>query len=60
MREKDPDLPQSVEGGAPDNPLGPFGIYLSWLAYLIHGTHNTTKIGRKSSARAATVSITST
>lgn len=50
MREKDPDLPQRVEGGAPDNPLGPFGIYLSWPAYLIHGTHDTRKIGRKSSA----------
>lgn len=50
MRAKDPDLPQRVEGGAPDNPLGPFGIYLSWPAYLIHGTHDTRKIGRKSSA----------
>ncbi|VDS10856.1 putative L,D-transpeptidase ErfK/SrfK precursor [Paracoccus haematequi] len=49
MREKDPNLPQRVEGGDPSNPLGPYGLYLSWPAYLIHGTHDTRKIGRKSS-----------
>ena len=38
-----------VEGGAPDNPLGVRGLYLSWPAYLIHGTHDTRKIGRRSS-----------
>jgi lipoprotein-anchoring transpeptidase ErfK/SrfK len=25
-------------------------MYLSWPAYLIHGTHDTRKIGRKSSS----------
>lgn len=50
MRRRDPSLPQSVAGGAPDNPLGPFALYLSWPAYLIHGTHDTRKIGRKASS----------
>ncbi|WP_313138078.1 L,D-transpeptidase [Paracoccus jeotgali] len=49
MRKKDPSLPQRVEGGVPENPLGARGLYLSWPAYLIHGTHDTRKIGRKSS-----------
>lgn len=49
MRERDPSLPQRVEGGVPENPLGVRGLYLSWPAYLIHGTHDTRKIGRKSS-----------
>ena len=50
MREKDPNLPQRVEGGAPENPLGEYGLYLAWPAYLVHGTHDTRKIGRKSSS----------
>lgn len=50
MRRRDPSLPQSVAGGDPDNPLGPFALYLSWPAYLIHGTHDTRKIGRRSSS----------
>ena len=50
MRERDPSLPQRVEGGAADNPLGIHALYLSWPAYLIHGTHDTRKIGRKSSS----------
>lgn len=50
MRERDPSLPQRVEGGATDNPLGVYALYLSWPAYLIHGTHDTRKIGRKSSS----------
>src|SRR6056297_29569 len=33
----------------PDNPLGTHAMYLSWPAYLIHGTHDTRKIGRPSS-----------
>ena len=41
-------LPQRVAGG-PDNPLGVRALYLSWPAYLIHGTHDTRKIGRQSS-----------
>jgi lipoprotein-anchoring transpeptidase ErfK/SrfK len=33
----------------PDNPLGTHAMYLGWPAYLIHGTHDTRKIGRPSS-----------
>lgn len=33
----------------PENPLGTHALYFSWPAYLIHGTHDTRKIGRKSS-----------
>lgn len=33
----------------PENPLGTHAMYLDWPAYLIHGTHDTRKIGRKSS-----------
>jgi L,D-transpeptidase ErfK/SrfK len=33
----------------PDNPLGTHAMYLSWPAYIIHGTHDTRKIGRPSS-----------
>ncbi|MDO5528274.1 MAG: L,D-transpeptidase [Paracoccus sp. (in: a-proteobacteria)] len=50
MRSRDPSLPAQVAGGAPDNPLGPFALYLSWPAYLVHGTHDTRKIGRRSSS----------
>ncbi|MFD0978713.1 L,D-transpeptidase [Tropicimonas aquimaris] len=49
MRERDPSLPQSV-GPGPDNPLGTHAMYLGWPAYLIHGTHDTRKIGRPSSS----------
>ncbi|RYH11228.1 L,D-transpeptidase [Tropicimonas sp. IMCC6043] len=49
MREIDPSLPQSVPPG-PDNPLGTHAMYLGWPAYLIHGTHDTRKIGRPSSS----------
>ena len=47
MRERHPDWPEMVEGGAPDNPLGVRALYLSWPAYRIHGTHDTRKIGRR-------------
>lgn len=50
MRRRDPSLPASVAGGDPLNPLGPRALYLSWPAYLIHGTHDTRKIGRRSSS----------
>ena len=46
--ERFPDW-KPVAGGAPDNPLGSHALYLSWPAYLIHGTHDTRKIGRPSS-----------
>ncbi|WP_374642923.1 L,D-transpeptidase [Tabrizicola sp.] len=49
MLERNPDWPTVVEGGAKDNPLGTRALYLSWTYYRIHGTHDTRKIGRKSS-----------
>ena len=49
MRERNPEWPEVVEGGAPNNPLGPLALYLSWQYYRIHGTHDTRKIGRRSS-----------
>lgn len=49
MKERNPDWPDVVPGGAPDNPLGTRALYLGWPAYRIHGTHDTRKIGRRSS-----------
>jgi len=49
MRERDPTLPEYMPPG-PGNPLGTHAMYLSWPAYLIHGTHDTRKIGRRSSS----------
>ncbi|MGL4237464.1 L,D-transpeptidase [Tabrizicola sp.] len=49
MKERNPDWPDLVEGGAPDNPLGTRALYLGWTYYRIHGTHDTRKIGRRSS-----------
>ncbi|WP_146345117.1 L,D-transpeptidase [Phaeobacter marinintestinus] len=49
MRERDPTLPDYMEGGA-GNPLGTRAMYLGWPAYLVHGTHDTRKIGRQSSS----------
>ena len=48
MMERFPEW-KPVAGGAPENPLGSHALYLSWPAYLIHGTHDTRKIGRPSS-----------
>lgn len=44
-----PDWPDQVPGGSPENPLGVRALYLSWPAYRVHGTHDTRKIGRRSS-----------
>ncbi len=49
MRERDPSLPEFMPPG-PGNPLGTHAMYLTWPAYLIHGTHDTRKIGRQSSS----------
>ncbi|SNX69806.1 L,D-transpeptidase-like protein [Cereibacter ovatus] len=49
MKERNPEWPDVVAGGAPDNPLGTHALYLSWTYYRIHGTHDTRKIGRRSS-----------
>lgn len=48
MRQRNPEWPEFVPPG-PDNPLGTHALYLSWEAYRIHGTHDTRKIGRRSS-----------
>ncbi|SHE64623.1 L,D-transpeptidase catalytic domain [Litoreibacter ascidiaceicola] len=48
MIAEDPDLSYMPPG--PGNPLGTHAMYLSWPAYLIHGTHDTRKIGRRSSS----------
>ncbi|SMP23681.1 L,D-transpeptidase family protein [Shimia sagamensis] len=49
MRERNPEWPPYVKGGDPSNPLGTRALYLSWQYYRIHGTHDTRKIGRRSS-----------
>jgi L,D-transpeptidase ErfK/SrfK len=49
MRERNPEWPEEIAGGDPGNPLGPLALYLDWPAYRIHGTHDTRKIGRRSS-----------
>ncbi len=48
MRKRNPEWPEYV-GPGPDNPLGSHALYLSWTYYRIHGTHDTRKIGRRSS-----------
>ncbi len=48
MKKRNPDWPDYV-GPGPDNPLGTHALYLSWTYYRIHGTHDTRKIGRRSS-----------
>ncbi|MEZ5750530.1 MAG: L,D-transpeptidase [Paracoccaceae bacterium] len=48
MRQRNPEWPEYV-GPGPDNPLGTHALYLSWEYYRIHGTHDTRKIGRRSS-----------
>ena len=48
MKESNPDWPDFI-GPGPENPLGTHALYLSWQYYRIHGTHDTRKIGRRSS-----------
>jgi len=48
MLERNPEWPAYIPPG-PDNPLGTHALYLSWTYYRIHGTHDTRKIGRRSS-----------
>ncbi len=48
MLKRNPEWPSYVPPG-PDNPLGTHALYLSWTYYRIHGTHDTRKIGRRSS-----------
>jgi len=48
MLKRNPEWPRYI-GPGPDNPLGTHAMYLSWKYYRIHGTHDTRKIGRRSS-----------
>lgn len=48
MIERNPEWPPFI-GPGPDNPLGTRSLHLSWQYYRIHGTHDTRKIGRRSS-----------
>lgn len=48
MLKRNPEWPSYIPPG-PDNPLGTHALYLSWTYYRIHGTHDTRKIGRRSS-----------
>ena len=48
MKIRNPEWPDYV-GPGPDNPLGTRALHLSWTYYRIHGTHDTRKIGRRSS-----------
>jgi len=49
MLKRQPDLPRRVEGGAPNNPLGPRALYLynngSDTGYRLHGTLEPWSIG---------------
>lgn len=48
MLKRNPEWPSYIPPG-PENPLGTHALYLSWKYYRIHGTHDTRKIGRRSS-----------
>ena len=48
MLKRNPEWPDYIPPG-PDNPLGTHALWLSWTHYRIHGTHDTRKIGRRSS-----------
>ena len=48
MLERNPEWPAFI-GPGPNNPLGSHALYLTWQYYRIHGTHDTRKIGRRSS-----------
>jgi lipoprotein-anchoring transpeptidase ErfK/SrfK len=48
MLERNPEWPAFI-GPGPENPLGTRSLHLSWQYYRIHGTHDTRKIGRRSS-----------
>ncbi|MBT2131836.1 L,D-transpeptidase family protein [Aliiroseovarius lamellibrachiae] len=48
MKKRNPEWPDFI-GPGPENPLGTHALYLGWTYYRIHGTHDTRKIGRRSS-----------
>ncbi len=48
MKLRNPEWPDFI-GPGPDNPMGTHALHLTWRYYRIHGTHDTRKIGRRSS-----------
>lgn len=54
MRQRQPELPALVEGGSPENPLGPRALYLYRdgvdTGYRLHGTLEPWSIGRNVSS----------
>jgi len=48
MLKRNPEWPSYIPPG-PENPMGTHALYLTWTYYRIHGTHDTRKIGRRSS-----------
>lgn len=48
MLKRNPEWPPFIPPG-PDNPMGTHAMHLTWTYYRIHGTHDTRKIGRRSS-----------
>ena len=48
MKLRNPEWPDFI-GPGPENPLGTHALHLTWQYYRIHGTHDTRKIGRRSS-----------
>jgi lipoprotein-anchoring transpeptidase ErfK/SrfK len=48
MKIRNPEWPDFI-GPGPENPLGSHALHLTWRYYRIHGTHDTRKIGRRSS-----------
>jgi len=48
MKVRNPEWPDFI-GPGPDNPMGTHALHLTWQYYRIHGTHDTRKIGRRSS-----------
>ncbi|MCF6317188.1 MAG: L,D-transpeptidase [Marinosulfonomonas sp.] len=48
MLKRNPEWPAYIAPG-PENPMGTHALHLSWTYYRIHGTHDTRKIGRRSS-----------
>ncbi len=49
MKQRNPEWPDFMPPGHPDNPMGTHALHLTWQYYRIHGTHDTRKIGRRSS-----------
>lgn len=49
MKKRNPEWPDFVPPGDPDNPMGTHALWFSWQYYRLHGTHDTRKIGRRSS-----------